>query len=258
VSPYVCPPEHRHAEVGTCYVIHRCRCTPCRELNGARERERNRLKAYGRYDKGLVDAAPVRAHVEFLRSSGMGYKTIAARAGVGTTGVRTLIYGREDYVDGGKGPRHGEMLKQVARVKAEKILAVQPTLENLPQIAHVSARGTIRRVRALIAFGWSQTAIAAAVGVDEGTLSLVMRRYAAAESRGRAARVKVRASTARAMVRAYEQMSSTPPPRDDWQSRINYSRSVRIGRERGWPLPMDWEAFDNEFERIAPINRSVA
>jgi hypothetical protein len=25
----ICPPSHRHAEVGTCHTLHACRCDPC-------------------------------------------------------------------------------------------------------------------------------------------------------------------------------------------------------------------------------------
>ena len=34
---YVCPPDHRHAEVGTCYGHHGCRCGPCRVAKTARK-----------------------------------------------------------------------------------------------------------------------------------------------------------------------------------------------------------------------------
>ena len=35
------------------------------------------------------------------------------------------------------------------------------------------------------------------------------------------------------------------------------SRARNIGAQRGWPLPMDWEAFDNDFDRPTNIQRSA-
>lgn len=44
---FVCPPDHRHGEVGTCYTAHKCRCGPCRL---------NRSKSAARYRAGLRDS----------------------------------------------------------------------------------------------------------------------------------------------------------------------------------------------------------
>ncbi|MEP6482545.1 MAG: hypothetical protein ABJA94_11115 [Rhodoglobus sp.] len=90
--------------------------------------ERRRRRAAGRPEqRPLVDAQPAREHVAFLRSRGMGIVSIARAAGVSKTGLRALVYGREDFTpDGGRGPRHGEIPKRIDKEKAKRILAVAP------------------------------------------------------------------------------------------------------------------------------------
>lgn len=249
----ICPPDHKHAEAGTCYVIHKCRCDECRAANARRARWRSRQKAYGSYDKGLADAAPVREHVLELRDFGMGYKTIAEKAGVGVTAVRVLIYGREDYQNGAHGPRHGEQLQHVARWKAERLLALQPSIDHLGERVTVPAGPYVRMVRALVALGWSVSKIARAIGSD-ATNFRMLRAYENAGSHKH--RVKIRASTARKIVALYADWSNRRPPEATHADRVAASRSRNYAREHGWPVPMDWEAVDNDFTKN--VRRSAA
>jgi hypothetical protein len=39
----ICPPDHKHAETGTCYQHHGCRCDPCREFS-SRSQKRARMR----------------------------------------------------------------------------------------------------------------------------------------------------------------------------------------------------------------------
>jgi transcriptional regulator with XRE-family HTH domain len=237
----MCPAHHKHAETGTCYVIHKCRCDECRAAKTARESRRNRLKAYGRYDSGLVDAAPVREHVERLRAAGMGYKTIGARAGVGTTAVRSLVYGREDYVPGGgHGPRHGEVKKRMARSVAEKILAVEVTLETLPAVAHVDGTGTRRRLQALVCLGWSMSKLAGRLGMEASNFSRVMH-----------GERLVRVETAKAAAALFDELWSTPAPASEHREKIAASRARRYARERRWLPPLAWD--DPDTDREPPV-----
>lgn len=237
----ICPTDHRHGRTGTCYVVHKCRCAGCREGNAARERRRTRLKAYGRYDNGLVGATPVRAHVYELQAYGIGYMRAARLAGVQPRAVAALIYGRQE-----SGPRKGEMLKRIKRETAEKILAVQPVLENLGDRALTPGRGTRRRLQALVALGWSMSRLADELGMARSNFGRMM------TSR------MVRAETARAVAALYDRLSNTRPPEDEWRDRQAASRARSYARARGWPVPMDWEAVDNDFDRHAPVRRSAA
>lgn len=220
------------------------RCDVCRAGNAAAERRRSKLKAYGRWDTGLVDAQPVREHVEALQGHGIGYMRVARLAGVQPRAVAALIYGRQE-----SGPRKGEVLKRIKRETAEKILAVEPSLENVADRGQVPSYPYVRMVRALVAWGWSQSKIATALGF-EITNFRMLRDY------DRDHKATIRASTARGIVALYEEWSTVEPPEATHRERISVSRSRRYGRERGWPLPMDWEAGD--FYRPVSVRRSAA
>jgi hypothetical protein len=188
----------------------------------------------------MVDAGPAREHVELLQKYGIGYMRIARLAGIQPRAVADLIYGRQS-----SGPRKGEVRKRISRAKAQAILAVQPSLENVADRAQVPAYPYARMCRALVAWGWSQSKIATALGLDVSNFRLLRTRQKT-----------VYASTARQIVALYERWSFEPPPQGTHRERISVARSKRYGRERGWALPMDWEAGD--FYRQTPVRRSAA
>lgn len=249
-DPKICPPDHKHADSLVCYNLHQCRCRACSSHRTAHEAQRRKAKAYGRYDTGLVDAGPVREHVLMLGEFGIGYKRLAQLAGFGsTTPVRTIIWGRQD-----PGPRFGEMQKRVKRETAERILAIQPDLALIADGTPIPAQPYVRMIKALVALGWSQSKIAEALGIAPANF-----RYVADYDRARQKnRVRISAGTARALVALYEVWSNQQPPTAQWRDKIAASRARRYAAERGWPLPMDWEAVDNDFHRASPVRRSAA
>ncbi|WP_431796496.1 helix-turn-helix domain-containing protein [Microbacterium enclense] len=228
-APTRCPADHKHANSSTCYIQHQCRCTPCGDAHAARERNRQRQKAYGRFDTGLVDAEPVRQHVLALAEYGIGYKRVAELAGVGVTGVRSLIWGRQD-----PGPRYGEIPKRVGREKAEKILAVQPAIENLGARQPVPAVGTHRRVQALVARGWSISHVGRVLGWEPGNFRAMLNRE------------HVGAATHRDVAAIYERMWNVEPPRATHREKLVYSRSVSFAKRRGWLPPLAWDDIDTD------------
>lgn len=251
---FSCPPDHKHAGSSTCYIVHKCRCTPCSYATSERGRRRAQLHATGRFDSGLVDAGPVREHLELLRSSGLGYKRVAELAGVGTTATAQLIYGRKGTA---ADPRKGEQLKRVSRKTAEAILAVQPSLELLAPNVLVPARPYARRLQALVAIGWSQSKLARALGIRASNFR-ILREYEADQARRRRRGTFVRADTARAIVELYERLAFRVPAQPTKFERIAYLRSVSYARQRGWPVPMDWAAADDAFDRDVAVRRSAA
>lgn len=228
-DPKICPPEHRHAAALTCYNLHQCRCTPCIEHRAETDERRKKDRAYGRYDSGLVDATPVREHILALCEFGIGYKRIAQLSGVGITPVRSLIWGRQD-----PGPRYGELPKRVTREKAERILAVQMTFENLAGGAKVSATGTHRRIQALAARGWSLRKISARLNITEGNFWALQQRD------------QVTADTHRRMAAIYEELWDQEPPHDEWHSRAAYTRALNFAGRRGWLPPLAWDDIDTD------------
>lgn len=226
-----CPETHKHADASTCFIQHQCRCEPCVEAHNARERTRNRQKAYGRFDTGLVDVAPVREHVLMLGEYGIGYKRVAELAGFkSSTPVRTIIWGRQDP------GRVGEMQKRVKRETAERILAIQPTVENLGAKRPVPALGAHRRVQALVARGWSLSSLAIQLGWTPANFWSMMQRPV------------VGAKTHLAIAALYEQLWDREPPRDDWHARASYTRAVNYAERRGWLPPLAWDDIDTDAE----------
>ena len=224
----ICPENHKHQQTGVCYSIHRCGCDPCREAATARERQRRKLKAYGRYDNGLTDAGPVREHIETLRAYGIGWKRIAKLAGIGATTVETLIYGHKT---------RKTMNARVKRETAEAIMRVQPTVENLSTTAKLPACGTQRRLQALVWSGWSMRKLSLMLDMEVGYVNLMMRdQYV------------VSAATHRKVKELFDRLWPSPPPvvkRGDAQS---IARAKNLARAKGWVSAWAWDDLDDPEE----------
>lgn len=204
-----------------------CRCAPCSRANRDAENERNKQIAYGRW-KPYVDAGPARDHLRALSEGGVGWKRAAALAGVSTGCVSKILWGRP----GAGGP-------PTRRIRPETeaaILAVRPGPAALAKSAPVDSTGTRRRVQALVARGWSQSKLAARLGMQPGNFGEIVYR-----------RPAVTAATARAVERLYAELWDQPPPEASHRDKIAASRARRYAAERGWPPPAAWddEAIDN-------------
>ncbi|MCR1983997.1 helix-turn-helix domain-containing protein [Cellulosimicrobium cellulans] len=209
--------QHQHG-THACFVLDRCRCIPCTVANTNYEAARARDRAYG--IESFVDAAPTVAHLRVLMGAGLGWKRVAHLAGVAESSVYPLLYGRPDR-NGGK-PR-----TKIRPTTAEKILAVPvPRLGALAGGAKVDPTGTGRRVRALVAHGWSLTALADQTGIDHQVLRAVAnntRRF-------------VVASSARAVRAAYDELWDLPVPES-----VGKTRALDRARREGWPPPAAWD-----------------
>lgn len=233
--------DHRHGERAT-YVLDRCRCLPCSSANAQAESERERQKAYGRYDR-YVDAEPVRAHVLGLGAQGMGLKRVARAAGVSTGTLSKLVFGV--YVGSGSGggckglgERVREPSKRVLRTTAEKLLAVRLALADGAKISAEDAVGVRRRIRALVALGWSQSKLAERLGITRANFHL------ASDARG------VTVGTMRAVEALYDELSMTFPPQATHRDKIAASRARRYATARGWqpPLALDDDLLDRPYD----------
>lgn len=229
----VCPPGHKHAGVSTCFIQHRCRCDGCVAAHNARGARRAKLKAYGRWDTGLVDAAPVREHVETLLASGLGWKRIAELTDVGNTAISQLIYGRKGS---NKDPRKGEQLQRVSRAKAEKILALQPSLEHLRDGALVPSVGTHRRIQALVVNGWSLQRIGERIGVHRSNMTSLMHRG------------QVEKRTHDAVVALFDELWRTPAPAESWHEKSAATRARNYAVARRWLPALAWDDPDTDRE----------
>jgi hypothetical protein len=201
------------------YKLDGCRCNLC----GFAVSEYTRLRRNAiRKGTWRVDAEQVRAHVRALQAAGMGRHRIAAVAGMNDSTLSNLLYGR-----GGR-PVPATMRYDLA----QKLLAVAP---DLAPYARISGVGTVRRVRALVAIGWTLTEIAAGVGWSVANLCDLVS--------GRTAGVAVR--TARLVAGLYERLSMTP------STGPRAGRARSMARSRGWVPPLGWNegAIDNPSAR---------
>ncbi|MCR6706519.1 MAG: hypothetical protein NVV66_18150 [Cellulomonas sp.] len=219
-----------------CYVLDRCKCTPCSAANSAYESNRLRQKAYGRED--LVDAEPVREHVRALMESGVGLKRIEQLAGLHGGTICKLLYGTKRD-DGTYRPPAARVRKETAR----RLLAV-PVGDVAPG-ARVDPTGTIRRLGGLLALGWSIQRIADDHGIDRQPLDRAL------------TGAPVLASTAARVREVYEAIGDSRAPETDRRERISASRSRRRAEQAGWPVPAMWDETDID-DPYAPTPSTTA
>lgn len=133
------------------YHLEKCRCPVCCKASRDYENNRYRAIAYGRWQP-FVPAEPVRQHVRALGEFGIGWMRVAKLAGVSTGGVSKLLYG--DRL------RNLPPTRRVRPETALKLLAVEPTLDNLGDRTAIDGTGTRRRLQALVYAGWTQSELA--------------------------------------------------------------------------------------------------
>lgn len=216
--------SHQHGTYA-CYGLDGCRCEPCAKAQREYETNRVRQQAYGRWDN-LIDAGPARDHVRSLMDQGMGVKRICAVGGASTGQLWKLLYGKKKP-NGPKTPS-----KRIRKDVAERLLAIELDLADGAVVDHV---GTTRRIRALVALGWSQSKLAERLDIQRSNFHL---------ARGDRA---VRSGTARAVASLYEELSMQLPPNEEWRDKIAASRARRYSSARGWvpPLALDDDRLDD-------------
>jgi transcriptional regulator with XRE-family HTH domain len=212
--------RHQHG-TATMYKLDRCRCVPCTDAATAEERRR-RLDAFIGTEPRRVDAGPVREHVRSLQAAGIGYKRVAALAGVAPSTVAKIIHRDPSRADGG--PR-----ARVEPETARRILAVRAAVDTVSDGGVIDGTGTLRRLHALHARGWSRRALAARLGVEHNTLTHIEK---AETSSGRLARA----------VRAlYEELWDQAPPSATPAERAAITRTLRWAEQHQWVPPAAWD-----------------
>lgn len=224
----VCPADHDHGYDTICYLHHGCRDEECRAGMARRARERRAEIQSGTYVRGRVDAAPVRAHLEWLRDHGLGITQIARETRIPKVVLAGICWGAKDR----EGRRY--VRQRVTARYAHRILVLQPTLDMYADGAKIFATGTRRRIEALGCLGWTHAAIARHCGISDRRVS-----YVAHSDR-------VTARLARIIARAYEELWDTAPvPRtngEQEQVRRTLERAARLG----WAPPLAWDDIDND------------
>lgn len=217
--------KHVHGD-NVMYVIHKCRCDVCRTAKTARERENRRAKMYGR--GYLTDAEPARKHVRELMAEGMGWKRVARAAGISPSTLYPLLYGR-----GGYDPRPPR--KQISKVLEAKLLAVTP---DMAPGSNVDSLGSIRRLQALVAIGWSQHRLAEILGMFPGNFGKVIH----------GGRGGIRQATARRIEEIFNENWNTPPEAHNRFERAGITRAKREALAKRWVPAAAWDDIDDPTE----------
>lgn len=184
-----------------------CHCDDCRAANRTYADRRARYGWSEKVAADWTDAAPVREHVRALMAAGMGWRRIAAKAGVNPSAVHVILYGKR-----------GQTSTRILRRNADAILAVRA---DLADGALTSATGSVRRIRALQAMGWTLEDIGSRLGISKTNLGTI-----AAGVHG------VTVATARKIAKVYDDLSMTYGPSD---------RTRSLAARRGWLPPLAWD-----------------
>ena len=222
----------------------RCRCGRCKVALSAYRKRRRVLLGTGRPTTDLVDAAPVCEHVLQLKAENISCRQIAELAGVNVAFVDALVYGR---CQGGTG--HRRPVRRVRAASAQAVLAVtyDPTARYL-----VPAIGLVRRLRALVAIGYSGELLAKhLLHKSPKWVHKVLR----SDGTG-----QVTAELDQAVRDLYEQLWDQPRVAVDDNARRSITAATRHAAARRWAPPMAWDegALDDPAARPHGIRRSPA
>lgn len=100
----------------------------------------------------------------------------------------------------------------------------------------VPSLGTVRRVQALAALGWSISEVSRRAGYTRSHLNLMVQR------------ASIRRATADHIAAVYEELSMSLPPEETREQKVSASRVRRLARERGWLPPLAWIDIDDPDE----------
>ena len=228
-TPRPCLHQRAHHVHGTytAYTLDRCRCVPCAAATSAYNGALRRRNAYGR--SNLVDAGPVRAHIAALHQAGIGLKRLIALGAASGGELTKLVYG----VPRGDGT-HRPPARRVRAETAQRILSV--TSEVAAAGALVDATGTTRRLRTLVAQGWSVARLSAATGLDRQPLDRLIT----------GAHTRTTGHTRDTVAAQYSHLITQGPPTSTWHERQAASRSRNRAATAGWTPPPPRPVVDTD------------
>lgn len=166
-----------------------------------------------------TEAAPVRDHVRQLLAAGLTEKNVADLAGVSAGAIAHLMHGST-----GRQPS-----KRIRPAAAAAILAVRPSAAAALSAGTVVSAGTVRRLQALVACGWTMQNLAAQLGVKPTNLTALMQRPS------------VNVASAAAVRALYDRLWNQAPPEDTKRQSVAARQARARAAARGWPPPLAWD-----------------
>lgn len=228
-------PHHRSLY---CVKQFGCQRPECRARCNEYTRNRYRKVGYGTWQP-YVEAKPVQDHVAALRDAGASTPAIAKAAGVSTATLGRILYGWN-------GQRPDAKMR---RESAAALLAVR--VEDCPVAdgVRVDATGTRRRIQALVAMGWSFTALAPEMGFHPRPLGDM--------ARGN----WISAGSARKVKAAYKRLIHFTPEQCGVQPQAR-ALAKRVAAREGWVPPGAWDDIDDpaclpDLGTDDPVNRTT-
>ncbi|MEU3432306.1 hypothetical protein [Streptomyces sp. NPDC006863] len=177
-----------------------CHCEPCRTTR-SRVKKQQRLNRH-RGIPPLVDAAPAAKRLHELHESS-GWEDIARAAKTSASHIREIASGR---------------LAQISPKTQAKIMAIRPAVTGGQ---YIDSTGTVRRVRALIALGYTLIDIAESANVAVARVQTLAAGYPS-----------LRRTVAERITNAYRALSETPGTN---------TRAKNRARANGWAPPAAWD-----------------
>lgn len=214
MNDFFCPPDHKHGVTGTCYQKHKCRCYDCRGNRARQERERTHRARTGTTQE-YVNAIRVVPRIMQLTREGWTYADIETVSGVSVPTLSRIMRG---------------VTQRVERETAEALLGTHPNMRGrAPAPRKVDATGTVRRLRALVAIGWTFWAISERAG------------HAKTWAFGLTQAQTVTPATRDLIARLYDEMWDALPPRGTGREKQAYTRARGIAVRNGWASPLAWD-----------------
>ena len=183
-----------------------CYCTPC-VLIKRKVRKRSKVnRQMGR--SARIDARPARKHLVMLHQT-MSWSTLVTATGIDDRRLCRIYGGHQT---------------RIARTTHARITAVQPPSQAVDS-KYIDATGAIRRIRALMAVGYSARAIAAAASSTEARIQRI----------ASGVQPTLRAGLAKRVSRAYRALAFLPVPENRFTTRAR-NRAA----SNGWAGPLAW------------------
>ncbi|MEU6365715.1 hypothetical protein ABZ876_08160 [Streptomyces sp. NPDC046931] len=219
--------EAPHHNNTLCVKWYDCKLPDCLDRFNARRRA---IRAgITEPSRTLVDAEPIRKHILDLQETGLTPTRIARLAGLSHTTITAFLKAQ---------PSRGRGRKRYTTPEtAAKILAVRP----------LTTAGTMRRIQALVAVGWTIRKIADRAGVSARWI---------VELRPE---IVVNVVSAEKIAAAYEQLRELKPQKNGvWPGHAKRSRER--ARANRWPTPKYWadhmdDIDDPHFEPMYGVTR---
>lgn len=188
----------------TAYCTHACRCPDCKRVANRHAKKWRVDKAAG--IERMVDAEPLRRHVQALLDQGMSFRGIALTAGYRSRNSLESALSR----------------KRVMRKTYDRIISIRVE-SDARRFGYVDATGSQRRLQGLVALGWTTRELTRRMGgKDHGTVCDITS----------CNNQTIRRATADAIKEIYDKLWDHPGP-----SRISAQRAAK----RGWVVPLAWD-----------------